>query len=294
MRWSKLVGATGAAFVLFAATARAGALPSPPAGDYVLTATSTGARYAPTFTGNGRLGVRVPPAGQGYAGGSVPAQSELAGFYAKPSKPKNVSQDVQQRANIPTWSTLAFSDSGTTFSLGSGKTTAWRQSLDLRTGVVSTSATWRAPDGHVTRLAYQVLTDRASQWIGLVSLTITPQWTGTATVTDEINGAPADLSDQVAKGYDPAARQDWVTVRAQGTGIEATLASSLRASANVAGSVSGIDQGKAQSVGQQLRFGVRAGQSYTLTKYVGVGDSQQSTDTVAAARITASAAAAHL
>ena len=292
MRWSKLVGATGAAFVLFAATARAGALPSPPAGDYVLTATSTGARYAPTFTGNGRLGVRVPPAGQGYAGGSVPAQSELAGFYAKPSKPKNVSQDVQQRANIPTWSTLAFSDSGTTFSLGSGKTTAWRQSLDLRTGVVSTSATWRAPDGHVTRLAYQVLTDRASQWIGLVSLTITPQWTGTATVTDEINGAPADLSDQVAKGYDPAARQDWVTVRAQGTGIEATLASSLGASANVAGSLSGIDQGKAQSVGQQLRFGVRAGQSYTLTKYVGVGDSQQSTDTVAAARITASAAAA--
>ena len=57
-------------------------------GDYVLTATAPAPGYAPTFTGNGELGVRVPPAGQGYAGGTVPAQSELAGFYAKPSQGK--------------------------------------------------------------------------------------------------------------------------------------------------------------------------------------------------------------
>src|SRR5436305_6359280 len=97
-------------------------------GSYVLTATSTGATYAPTFTGNGVLGVRVPPAGQGYAGGTVPAQSELAGFYAQPPG------DVQKRANTPTWSTLTFSDSGTPFSLSAGTTTNWRQSIDLHTG----------------------------------------------------------------------------------------------------------------------------------------------------------------
>lgn len=111
MRWSSLVGAT-AALALLSATASARVLPGPASGDYVLTATSTGSRYAPTFTGNGRLGVRVPPVGQGYAGGIVPAQSELAGFYAQPTKPKAASQGVQQRANIPTWSTLAFSDAG--------------------------------------------------------------------------------------------------------------------------------------------------------------------------------------
>jgi hypothetical protein len=80
-------------------------------GDYVLTATSAGSGYSPTFTGNGELGVRVPPAGQGYAGGTVPAQSELAGFYAKPSQGKP-SELVQQRANTPTWSTLTFADGG--------------------------------------------------------------------------------------------------------------------------------------------------------------------------------------
>src|SRR5205814_2325710 len=53
-------------------------------GEYILTAHDPGSGYAPTFTGNGELGVRVPVTGQGYAGGSVPAQSELAGFYAQP------------------------------------------------------------------------------------------------------------------------------------------------------------------------------------------------------------------
>jgi hypothetical protein len=59
------LGLTG----LFGAPAAAGAATN--SGSFVLTATSTGSRYAPTFTGNGLLGVRVPPAGQGYAGGTA-------------------------------------------------------------------------------------------------------------------------------------------------------------------------------------------------------------------------------
>ena len=90
-------------------------------GSYVLTATSTGGNYAPTFTGNGYLGVRVPQAGQGYADGSVPTESTLAGFYAK------APGLVQQRANLPTWSTLTFSDGGQDFSLGAGQVSGWQQ-----------------------------------------------------------------------------------------------------------------------------------------------------------------------
>ena len=166
----------------------------------MLTATNAGSTYAPTFTGNGRLGVRVPAAGQGYAPGTVPAQSELAGFYAKPDKPGTVSSAVQQRANIPIWSTLSYATDGQSFSLHSGKTTGWRQSIDLRTGVISTSATWQAPDGRVTKLAYQVLTDRASQYVGLVNLQLTPQYTGEATVTDLIDGSHAALTDKAPRG----------------------------------------------------------------------------------------------
>src|ERR1700709_236426 len=98
-------------------------------GAVVLTATTpaTASGYAPTFTGNGLLGMRVPAAGQGYAGGTVPAQSELAGFYAKPSTGK-ASERVQQRANIPAWSTLAFGDGPYTFSpSGHGNGVATRE-----------------------------------------------------------------------------------------------------------------------------------------------------------------------
>ncbi len=172
--------------------------PSP--GSFVLTATAptTAAHYAPTFTGNGRLGIRVPPTGQGYEGGSVPTQAELAGFYAKPTHAPKASESVQQRASIPDWSALRFSVGGKTFSLSSGKVTGWRQSIDLRTGIITTEATWRAPDGRATRLRYQVLTDRADQWIGLVSLTVTPQWSGHATVTDLIDGSKQALSGGTA------------------------------------------------------------------------------------------------
>src|SRR5215472_4168075 len=117
MRVLRLVCVTGAVMALGASSAAA-------SGSFVLSATkpATSAGYAPTFTGNGLLGVRVPPTGQGYAGGTVPAQSELAGFYAKPSKPKTASDAVQQRANIPTWSTLTFADGGQPFSLKTGTT----------------------------------------------------------------------------------------------------------------------------------------------------------------------------
>ncbi len=239
-------------------------------GSYLLTATTTGPTYEPTFTGNGELGIRVPPSGQGYAAGAVPTQAELAGFYAQPQG------GVQQRANIPAWSTLTFADEDQPFSVASGQagrvgqTSGWRQTIDLRTGVIATTAKWTAPDGHVTDLTYQVLTDRARPGVGLVELQLTPQWSGTASVDDVIDGSGATLTTQVAKGWSAATESDWVTVKAQGTGIVAGMASRLGTSADITRVPVPLDQSADQSVGQQLTFPVVAGRRYTVTKYVGV------------------------
>jgi trehalose/maltose hydrolase-like predicted phosphorylase len=255
-------------------------------GAYVLTATDTGPTYAPTFTGNGELGVRVPPAGQGYAGGTVAAQSELAGFYAQPPG------DVQKRANTPTWSTLTFSDGGSTFDMNTGHTTGWRQSIDLHTGVITTSATWTAPNGHVTDLRYDVLTDRARAHTGLTRLTFTPHWSGTASVTDLIDGTPADLTTQVDKGWDDASHLDWVTVQTKGTHINASLASALRTSSNVTATATHAAESTDQSVGQTLTFPVTSGQQYVITKYVGVYSSQDTPNQEASAANEATSDAA--
>jgi len=264
--------------------------PSGGTGSYLLVATNTGPTYAPTFTGNGELGVRVPPDGQGYEGGTVPTQSELAGFYAQPPG------GVQQRANIPTWSTLSFSDAGRAFTLTHGHSSRWHQSLDLRTGVVTTSVRWTASDGHVSDLTYEVLTDRARQDVGLVHLQVTPRWSGTATVTDVIDGSAATLSTQVGKAWSPATRSDWVSVQTEGTKITAAIASQLGTSADVRAIDTRVEQGVDESVGQQLAFPVVAGRTYSFTKYVGVVSSQvanpvSQADPVSAARKQAGDAA---
>ena len=163
-----LVAETRAALAAAAAPATASGLPGN-GGAFELTARSPApaARYAPTFTGNGLLGVRVPAAGQGYAGGTVPADSELAGFYAHPSHAA-APERIQQRANLPTWSSLSLSVGGHSFT-GTGRSVAgYRQSLDLRTGMITTHARWTAPGGRVTDLTYRVLTDRAQESLGLV------------------------------------------------------------------------------------------------------------------------------
>jgi trehalose/maltose hydrolase-like predicted phosphorylase len=256
-------------------------------GDFTLTATDPGAaRYAPTFTGNGLLGVRVPPAGQGYAPGTVPALSELAGFYAQPK------HEVQQRANIPTWSTLTFGAGGKTFAPRGKGTSRWRQTLDLHTGIVRTEATWKGPEGHRAELTYEVLTDRARPHVGLVRLRVTPRWTGTATVADRFDGKPIDLNagnehlklaSRVAKGWEADVAGHWETVRAVGTGIEATLADRLVASGNVTAAPRAFEAAKGRDLGQRLEFPVTAGQTYTFTKYVGVADSQEAAPGASAA-----------
>ena len=278
-RYAGLLALAGA--LLFVSTAEA----APPAGEgsFVLTANSPGGTYAPTFTGNGMLGVRVPPSGQGYAAGTVPAQSELAGFYGQVSGDPKPANNVQQRANIPTWSTLTFGENGNTFAVPGAGVSGWRQSIDLHTGIVTTTAKWTAPDGHATDLTYQVLTDRANPNVGLVRLQFTPQWSGVATVTDAIDGtadttATPELTSQVTKGWNVAARQDWVTLETKGTGIQATLASQLQVSSNALPTTTQTDQTTDQSVGQQLGFPVQSGQTYTITKYVGVESSQDTAD----------------
>jgi trehalose/maltose hydrolase-like predicted phosphorylase len=269
-----------------AGVGRGAAFPGGTTGSYVLTATSTGGNYAPTFTGNGYIGVRVPPAGQGYAGGSVPTDSTLAGFYAQ------APGQVQQRANVPAWSGLAFTDGGQDFSLSTGQVSGWRQQLDLHTGVISTTATWTAPDGHVTTLRYDVYTDRARPHVGVVRLQLTPRWSGTATVTDSIDGTPATLTAGVAKGWDAAHRQAWETIRTLGTGINAALASQVALTGAGHAADAPVTGSSAQSLGQRLTFAVTAGRSYTVTKYVGIETAATAAGAAASARRQAAAAAA--
>ncbi|MFE0375788.1 discoidin domain-containing protein [Streptomyces inhibens] len=239
------------------------------------------------FVGNGYLGQRVPPNGTGYAapGGETgwplktPAYdgSFVSGLYAK--GPKNV-EGRQAIAAIPTWTTLDVATGGPhpdTFSSATkpGRISHYRQTLSLRCGFVRTSLTWTAADGRTTDLVYDVLADRNDAHTGAVRLRMTPHWSGSATVTDVLDGRGArrmtPSAGRSGAGGKETGRTMDVAFRTDGTKTEGAVASTLRTGPGVrAGQMSPAPRATGLSTRRQLTFPVRSGRSYELTKYVGV------------------------
>ena len=320
LRWATLATALLALSAPLTVPAHAaGRLPLEPGADpgWTLTATGSASDYAPTFLGNGYLGERIPASGAGYSASPVNTDSELAGFFAR------LPGYVEQRADIPTWSTLAFSDgSGTYGSLPDsssegngawqGSVQDWRQTLDLRRGVLTTTAAWSSPAGRITDLSYDVVIDEARPHVAAVRLVLTPRWSGTAEVTSlfdprdtEFRVSGTTASDVIinttvglAEGTDtqltvstPAGGSGHVAselVTAIGTGEAAGLAANLDLPGGAV--VSPAVFAAAASVGQQARFPVMAGRSYTVTKFVGVRSSNDAAHPVASATSDAVAA----
>jgi trehalose/maltose hydrolase-like predicted phosphorylase len=237
---------------------------SSPSG-WLLSTTDQSLGGAPTFVGNGYLATRVPPQGTGYHKSPVETQSQVAGFYAHPPG------STEHRVSVATWSTFGFSDGSGTFGNvpgpGGGVWSNYRQTLDLRTGVLSTSVVWTSPAGHATRLAFAVLTDRARPHLAAVRMTVTPSWSGNATVTDMIDGTGAtDTTSSVAGNPKAQTLQD--TLVANGTSTTAVIFSALTAPAHPTGLPAAPG-----SVAQTIALPVAAGKTYTFTKYVGIATS---------------------
>uniref|UniRef100_A0AAU2VF60 Discoidin domain-containing protein n=1 Tax=Streptomyces sp. NBC_00003 TaxID=2903608 RepID=A0AAU2VF60_9ACTN len=245
------------------------------------------------FVGNGYLGQRVPPNGAGYADSTAKTGwplftpsydgSFVSGLYAHN---KQTAGDRQAVAALPTWTALSVSTGGPqgdTFnsSTPSGRISHYRQSLLLHCGVVRTSLTWTATDGRRTDLVYEVLADRVNPHVGAVRMSMTPHWSGEATVTDTLDGRGARRMSQTGGGDrtsgqrgDGTAPTMDVDFRTDGTNVDGAVASTLRAGrgahdANVQQAL----QAKDMTARQALTLPVRRGQSYDFTKYVGVDTS---------------------
>ncbi|MDF3287701.1 discoidin domain-containing protein [Streptomyces silvisoli] len=238
------------------------------------------------FVGNGYLGQRVPATGSGYFASAAktgwPLYSSrydgsfVSGLYAHN---KQTTSDRQVIAALPTWTGMTVGTGGETFSgnTSTGRISHYRQTLYLRCGLVRTSLTWTASDGRATDLVYDVFTDRADQHVAAVRLRMTPHWSGQATVTDLIDGRGARMLSATATGARPGGRTQRVGFRTDGTGTSGAVASTLSTSADV--SRSQFTQTQKNLTGSQtIGFPVRGGQTYTLTKYVGVDTALTSHD----------------
>lgn len=123
---------------------------------------------------------------------------------------------------------------------------------------------------------YEVLADRNAPHGAAVRLRITPHWSGTATVTDRIDGRAARRVTQTGGGAEPGAPGAMaVSFRTEGTGVKGAVASVLRTPDGTARPADG-----ARSLGatQSASFPVRSGRTYEAVKYVGVDTSLTSRD----------------
>src|SRR4051812_22830282 len=161
---------------------------------FVLSTTQPGgAGFAPAFVGNGYLAGRQPAEGQGFAEVALPGrtdplptQSQVQGFYAEVTQPDTGT--IERRAALPAWSTLRYDDGSGPYALDRGQVANYHQALDLRTGTLTTPPDWPPPAGKTVHLQYDVTPDRARRHAATERLRFTPQFSGTVTVTDLLDG----------------------------------------------------------------------------------------------------------
>jgi hypothetical protein len=145
------------------------------------TTAPAAAAGAPAYIGNGYVGTRVPAEGAGYTDAPVATETHVAGVYADKPDVEHGGIQPQGSVNLPGWTQLDVIVSGRRYAAADASD--YRQVLDLRRGVVTTTATWSA-GGRETRLVYDVALDRARKRVGLVRLRLTPSWSGNLQVRD--------------------------------------------------------------------------------------------------------------
>lgn len=151
----------------------------------------------------------------------------------------------------------------------------YRQSIDLCTGAITTSAVWTSPAGRVSEVEYTVLTDRSDDQRAVVRLAVTPRWSGTLIVTDVLDARPTEQVETFTPHRDARARRIGLTTTLRHTGLSATYASTLTGDGTIAETPSAqLSEG---SVGQTLTASVRRGRTYEFVKHVALKTSADKT-----------------
>lgn len=251
------------------------------------------------FTGNGYLGLRIPAIGQGYQGGNLGksgfplyntryTSSLVAGVYERTQKSDYI-------ASLPTWSEMDLSVDGQVLNAYTpqGQVEHYRQNVDMRDGVVTTSMTWIPSAGKAVDITYTILANHARRHLGEVELTFKPSWSGSITLNALLNGKGAERITEVSRTIDPATGTATLMLRTPGRN---TVVSEMQYLVPDSGMIithrSAVAPASDKSTaGVQWSIPVTAGRTYQVIKYVGISTSNDPGTPQAVAARTVKAAA---
>lgn len=248
--------------------------------------------YAPTkftqepFVGNGYLGLRIPAIGQGYQGGNLGksgfpldnnryTSSLVAGVYETVTILSGKKSDFI--ASLPTWSELDLTVANQTLNsrVPPNQITRYRQTVNMRDAMVTTSFHWTPLPNKSLDITYQVLTNRTHMHLGQVRLTFTPLWSGTLTITGILNGRGAERIQALSRSVNTSKNIATVMLRTPGRHTRVAETQLL-----IPGPQIGPMQSSAVSpsqptstAGERWTIRVTAGTTYQVIKYVGISTS---------------------
>jgi len=91
-------------------------------------------------------------------------------------------------ANAPDWLPISIYLNAERFSLDSGTTESFQQTLDLRTGLLTRTVRWRSPSGTSATLTFERFASLADEHLLFVRCRVTPEFTGTIEFRAGLNG----------------------------------------------------------------------------------------------------------
>jgi trehalose/maltose hydrolase-like predicted phosphorylase len=255
-----------------------------PEGWSLTTTRPAAAAAAPAYLGNGYVGTRIPADGAGYASSPVASETHIAGVYASVPDETGGGTQRQGSINLPGWTQLDVVVAGRRYASADAR--SYRQVLDLRRGVVTTTARWSV-GGRATDIRYDVVLDRARKRVGLVRMRLTPRWSGRLRVRDVLGaGAYRPSLRRVSVSADR--RRAVLAVRAAGTNTTAAEVARLRVPST--STVAARTQPMKMTTSRTATIPVRAGRTYEVSKVVGFATSLDSSRPArAAGRAAASA-----
>lgn len=129
---------------------------------WVLVSYDSNNKYG-TYLGNGFMSTRIMGDGVGSQNGQ-PLPCYVAGLY-----------ENEKLVQAPNWSDLRFYDGKAQFKID--KDAPYKQTLNMKTGILTTEATWRAGDKTLTG-KIEIIVSRAQQNVGLVRALLIPNFDG--------------------------------------------------------------------------------------------------------------------
>ena len=233
------------------------------------------------FVGNGYLGVRIPAIGEGYQGGNLGksgyplfndryTSTLVAGVYESV-------KGVDYIASLPTWSEMDLAVYGHVLNAYTpiNQISNYRQSVNMYSGVVTTSLTWTPSRGKTVDVSYTVLANRKWMHLGEIRIRFKPSWSGSLALIAMINGNGAERILAKSREADTASGISTVTLQTPGrnTVVAETQALVPGPDVVVEHRSKVISASDKSTIGSRWVIPIIAGKTYQVIKYVGIATS---------------------